>query len=63
MPTWHQSRSGQPLPKLTHPTKWSSYNPTGHLGVMRHESGAECLAYCEKTGDVPLSPDNQQPKE
>lgn len=58
MPTWHQERPGHPLPKLTHPTQWSSYNPHGHLSVMRFASREECLAYCEKTGDVPLAPDN-----
>jgi len=56
MATWHQERAGSPLPVLTHPTKWTSYNPHGHLSVMRHESYEACMAYCEKTGDVPLAP-------
>ena len=58
MPTWHQLKGG--LPKLTHPTKWSSYNPTGHLSIMRHESKEACMGYCKKTGDVPLAPDNER---
>lgn len=56
MATWHQERAGKPLPTLTHPTKWSSYNPSGHLSVMRHESSEACMTYCEKTGDAPLAP-------
>lgn len=60
MPSWHQERNGRTLPKLTHPTRWTSYNPVGHLTVMRHESVEACLAYCDKTGDIPLPPDNRQ---
>lgn len=60
MPTWHQERPGKPLPKLTHPTKWRSYNPTGHLSVMTHDSQHDCVEYCKRTGDVPLPPDNYQ---
>jgi hypothetical protein len=56
MSTWHQERAGKPLPVLTHPTLWTSYNPRGHLSVMRHESYEACMAYCKKTGDVPLAP-------
>lgn len=56
MPSWHQERPGQTLPKLSHPTQWSSYNPQGHLSVMRHESREACMAYCNKTGDIPLPP-------
>lgn len=55
MPTWHQLKAG--LPKLSHPTQWSSYNPQGHLCIVRHESREACLAYCERTGNVPLMPD------
>lgn len=59
MPSWHQingwRRNG--MPKLSHPTQWSSYNPHGHLCVMRHASHEECMAYCAKTGDIPLPPD------
>ena len=62
MPTWHQEREGKKLPALYHPTKWTSYNPTGPLSVMRHESAEECLAYCDKTGDVPLPPQGGQAK-
>ena len=58
MSAWHQERSGHPLPKLQHQTKWRSYNPTGHLCVMTHGSEAECLAYCNRTGDVPVPPEN-----
>lgn len=58
MASWHQERPGRTLPKLSHPTQWSSYNPQGHLSVMRHESLEACMAYCNKTGDVPLPPDN-----
>lgn len=58
MASWHQERSGHALPKLSHPTQWTSYNPQGHLSVMRHESLEACMAYCNKTGDVPLPPDN-----
>ena len=57
MPSWHQERPGHTLPKLSHPTQWSSYNPQGHLTVMRHESLEACVAYCNKTGDVILPPD------
>lgn len=56
MPTWHQERPGHPLPQLAHATLWRSYNPTGHLSVMTHESHQACLAYCDKTGDVPVAP-------
>ena len=59
MSTWHQERPGKQLPKLTHPTKWRSYNPQGHLSVMTFESAEECMTYCERTGDIPLAPDNQ----
>lgn len=58
MPTWHQLNAG--LPKLTHPTKWRAYNPKGHLGVMTFDSKEDCFAYCDKTGDVPLAPDNKE---
>jgi hypothetical protein len=30
MPSWHQLKAG--LPKLSHPTQWSSYNPTRPTG-------------------------------
>lgn len=64
MATWHQERADKPLPKLSHPTQWSSYNPQGHLSVMRHPDVDTCMTYCKKTGDVPLPPDNlHQPKE
>lgn len=56
MPSWHQERPGQTLPKLSHPTQWSSYNPQGHLSVMRHESREACMTYCNKTGDIPVPP-------
>lgn len=60
MPSWHQQnafrRDG--VPELSHPTQWSSYNPQGHLSVMRHESREACMTYCAKTGDIPLPPDN-----
>lgn len=59
MPSWHQLKAG--LPKLSHPTQWTSYNPTGHLSVMRHASHDECVAYCKRTGDIPLAPDNLNP--
>lgn len=59
MPTWHQERAGKTLPKLTHPTKWRCYNPTGHLSVMTFESKEACFEYCERTGDIPLAPDNR----
>lgn len=55
MPSWHQTKHG--LPRLSHPTQWTSYNPHGHLSVMRHATREECMAYCEKTGDIPLPPD------
>jgi hypothetical protein len=54
MATWHQQKAG--LPKLYHPTQWSSYNPSGHLSVMRHESEEACMTYCKNTGDIPLPP-------
>ena len=60
MPSWHQERQGKPLPKLTHATKWRSYNPTGHLSVMTFDSKDECLAYCNRTGDIPMPPDNHK---
>lgn len=71
MPSWHQQNAWRRdgAPKLSHPTLWTSYNPSGHLSVMRHESQEECMAYCKKAGDVPLPPDNHivrtntQPKE
>lgn len=56
MPTWHQERSGHPLPNLQHATKWRCYNPTGHLSVMTFDSKDACLAYCNRTGDVPVPP-------
>ena len=56
MPTWHQLNAG--IPKLSHPSKWRSYNPQGHLSVMTHESKEACMAHCDRTGDVPLAPDN-----
>lgn len=59
MPSWHQLKAG--LPKLSHPTKWTSYNPRGHLSVMRHASREECIEYCKRTGDIPLAPDNLNP--
>lgn len=59
MPSWHQLKAG--LPKLSHPTQWSSYNPTGHLSVMRHASHDDCMEYCKRTGDVPLPPDSLLP--
>ncbi len=55
MATWHQLKVG--LPKLSHPTKWSSYNPKGHLSVMRFASYEDCIKYCNKTGDIPVKPD------
>lgn len=54
MPTWHQEKAG--LPQLAHPTQWRSYNPSGHLCVMTHESKEACMKYCERTGDVPVPP-------
>ena len=61
MPTWHQlqafKRNG--WPRLAHPTKWSSYNPHGHLCVVRHESREVCMEYCKRTGNIPLPPDNE----
>lgn len=59
MPSWHQLKAG--LPKLSHPTQWSSYNPTGHLSVMRHASHDDCIEYCKRTGDIPLAPGNLKP--
>ena len=61
MATWHQERHGKSLPVLGHPTKWSSYNPRGHLSVMRHESMEACMTYCKNTGDVPLPPTGEKP--
>jgi hypothetical protein len=60
MPSWHQQNAWQRegFPKLSHPTQWSSYNPTGHLSVMRHESHEACVEYCKRTGDVPLPPES-----
>ena len=59
MPSWHQQNASRRdgVLKLSHPTQWSSYNPQGHLSVMRHESREACVAYCRKTGDVMLPPD------
>jgi len=56
MATWHQLKAG--IPKLSHATKWTSYNPAGHLSVMRFECYEDCINYCNKTGDIPLPPDN-----
>ena len=63
MPSWHQKNAWKlnGFPKLSHPTQWSSYNPTGHLCVMRHESHEACMEYCKRTGNVPLAPDNLNP--
>jgi hypothetical protein len=58
MTTWHQERNGRALPKLSHPTNWSSYNSRGHMAVMRHESYEACKTYCDKTGEIPVAPDN-----
>jgi hypothetical protein len=60
MASWHQERAGKALPKLSHPTKWSSYNPVGHLSVMRHENQESCMKYCKNTGDIPIAPDSDQ---
>jgi hypothetical protein len=57
MPTWHQEREDKKLPKLSHPVRWSSYNPTGQLSVMRHFTKDTCMTYCNKTGDIPVPPD------
>ena len=57
MPTWHQEREGKKLPKLSHPVRWSSYNPTGQLSVIRHLTKDTCMTYCNKTGDIPVPPD------
>lgn len=62
MSTWHQERGAtaggvaKVLPKLWHPTLWRSYNPKGHLCVMTHPNKEDCMAYCSKTGDVPVAP-------
>jgi hypothetical protein len=63
MPSWHQINAWKlnGFPKLSHPTQWSSYNPTGHLCVMRHASHDECVEYCKRTGDIPVAPDNLNP--
>lgn len=58
MTTWHQERNGKALPKLTHESRWRSYNPKGHLSVMTFETAKACFEYCKKTGDIPLAPDN-----
>lgn len=57
MATWHQEKAG--LPVLYHETKWTAYNPKGHLSVMRFNTEAECMVYCNRTGDVPLPPTNK----
>jgi hypothetical protein len=59
MPSWHQQKAWRRNgpPKLAHPTLWSSYNPDGHLCVMRHASREECTEYCKRTGNIPLAPD------
>lgn len=56
MSTWHQERNGHPLPKLSHPTQWRSYNPKGHLGVITHLTEEQCTRYCDKTGDIAVPP-------
>jgi hypothetical protein len=60
MPSWHQQNAWKRdgFPKLSHPTQWSSYNPTGHMSVMRYASREECMEYCKRTGDVPLPPES-----
>jgi hypothetical protein len=58
MATWHQKKAG--LPILYHPTKWTAYNPTGHLSVMRFDTEKECMDYCKKTKDIPLPPTNSR---
>ncbi len=60
MSTWHQERPGKPLPNLQHATRWRSYNPRGHLSVTTHETREACLAFCEKTGEVPVPPVNKE---
>ena len=55
MATWHQQNAG--LPKISHPTMWSSYNPKGHWIIMRFASYEDCIKYCNKTGDIPVKPD------
>lgn len=59
MSTWHQERTGRKSPVLYHSTKWSSYNSTGHLSVMRHADEKSCMEYCKNTGDIPLAPQNK----
>lgn len=56
MTTWHQDKAG--VPSLEHPTRWRSYNPAGHLCVMTHHDKDDCLAYCRRTGDIPVPPGN-----
>ena len=60
MGTWHQLKAG--LPVLYHETKWTAYNPKGHLSVMRFDTKEDCFLYCEKTGDIPLPPSNNTKK-
>jgi hypothetical protein len=54
MSSWHQQNAG--LPVLYHATKWTAYNPKGHLSVMRFDTKEDCMKYCNKTGDTPLAP-------
>ena len=54
MNNWHQQKAG--LPVLYHATKWTAYNPKGHLSVMRFDTKEDCIKYCNKTGDTPLAP-------
>lgn len=62
MTTWHQERGAIPggvpklLPALQHPNLWRSYNPKGYMCVMTHPNKEAALAYCERTGDVPVAP-------
>lgn len=41
---------------LYHPTKWTAYNPVGHLGVMRFDTHEAALKYAGATGDTLLPP-------
>jgi hypothetical protein len=57
MATWHQEQS---LPTLYHATKWTCYNPSGHLSVMRFDDAESAQKYADNTGDVILPPSPQK---
>jgi len=62
--SWHRERAiAVANLKLYHKTLWTALSTRNGMSVMRFESRKACLEYCERTGAVPLPPENCQAKE